>query len=87
MSLPLAEERVGWGVIEGNGSGPPLGPLPYPETAPSRTVPRREKSNCVFVALPGADAHRAFDGNDEDLAVADAAGLGRGADRFDHAFG
>jgi hypothetical protein len=31
----------------------------------------------VVVALAGPDAHDAFDGDDEDLAVADAAGLRR----------
>src|SRR3546814_2832520 len=40
----------------------------------------------VLVALAGADAQRGFDGNDEDLAVADAAGLRRGGDRLYHAF-
>ena len=41
----------------------------------------------VVVALAGADAQRAFDGDDEDLAVTDAAGLRGPGDRFDYALG
>src|ERR1700722_16644290 len=41
-------------------------------------------SNRVAVGLAGADAHRVVDRADEDLAIADLAGLGRGQDGGDH---
>src|SRR5829696_2368151 len=46
-----------------------------------------EKSNGVGAALAGADAQRLLDGRDEDLAVADPAGLGGVSDRLDDALG
>src|SRR5215207_8409802 len=50
-----------------------------PGTRPSVTVLQR-----VGVGLAGADAHRALDAGDENLAVADLPGLGGRGDRLDH---
>lgn len=47
---------------------------------------RGRTSDRVGAGLAGADADRFLDGRDEDLAIADAAGLGRLADRLDGAF-
>jgi hypothetical protein len=61
----------------------PIGPPPTPASG-------RGEWTCldrVAVALAGADAQRGFDGDDENLAVADAAGLRGGGDRLDHAIG
>src|SRR4029079_1096976 len=41
-----------------------------------------ERSQCIRISLAGADAHRSFDGCDENLAVANLAGLGGVRDRF-----
>src|SRR5690242_599956 len=41
----------------------------------------------VAVGLAGANAHCLLNRYDKDLAVADLAGLGGGADRLDHAVG
>ncbi len=38
-----------------------------------------------FAGLAGADAHGLTDIKDEDLTIADCAGIGRGLDRFDYA--
>src|SRR3546814_1433773 len=46
-----------------------------------------ERLKRVLVAFAGADAQRGFDMADENLAVADAAGLCGGGDRLDDAFG
>src|SRR3546814_2080137 len=46
-----------------------------------------ERLKRVLVAFAGADAQRGFDIADENLAVADAAGLCGGGDRLDDAFG
>ena len=48
---------------------------------------RNATSDRVVVAFAGADPHRALDRDDEDLAVADPAGLCRGGNRLDHAVG
>src|SRR5260370_26663444 len=53
-------------------SGTVAGPMP------------ESKSNRVPVGLAGADAHRVLDRADENLAIADLAGLGRGHDGRDH---
>src|SRR4051812_42128893 len=44
---------------------------------------RVRRSERVAVCFAGADAHRLVDAENEDLAVADLAGLGSGCDRFD----
>src|SRR5437868_8398676 len=44
---------------------------------------RVRRSERVGVCFAGADAHRLIDAENEDLAVADLAGLGRGGDGFD----
>src|SRR5688500_11474763 len=75
--LPLAG-GVGGGRVGGR-TGPPPGPPP--------ASGRGSKLNRVLVLLAGADAQRGFDRRDEDLAVADAAGLGGGGDRLDHGLG
>jgi hypothetical protein len=47
---------------------------------------KRRLSQGVVVGLASADAPGAFNGADENLAVADLAGVGRRADRLDGAF-
>jgi hypothetical protein len=43
------------------------------------------RSNRIVVALAGTDAQGTFDGDHEDLAIADAAGLGCRGNRFNDA--
>src|SRR2546423_13925478 len=50
-------------------------------------TPCASRSDGVFVRLAGADAHHLLDRGDEDLAVADLAGLRRLDDRVDAALG
>src|ERR1700722_3248172 len=45
------------------------------------------RSECGGVGLAGADAHRPFDVDDKDLAVADLAGVRCLGDRLDHLVG
>lgn len=45
---------------------------------------RETQSDCVVVLFTGADAQRGFDMGDEDLAIADAPGLGCGGNGFHH---
>src|SRR6187401_2775086 len=47
----------------------------------------RANSERVAVGLAGTDAQRVIDIDDEDLAVADLAGLGGGRDGLDHLVG
>src|ERR1043166_7775371 len=49
----------------------------------STPVARGAGSECRNVGLAGADAHGVVESHDEDLAVADLAGLGRRRDRLD----
>ena len=60
---------------------------------PNRNARRSATRSAVSVLqgrvvhLAGADAHGAIDGGDEDLAVADLAGVGHAPDRLDGAIG
>ncbi|CDO36260.1 hypothetical protein SPHV1_2310002 [Novosphingobium sp. KN65.2] len=61
---------------------------PVPDCSPVRLKPEFEKalgSEGVVVPFAGADAHRGLDRDDEDLAVADAAGLRGFGNRLYHA--
>ena len=54
---------------------------------PRSAVEIQNALNGVAVLFAGADTQRAFDGDDEDFAIANASGLGSGGNRFDHAGG